>query len=449
MMWELQGSLIQGGQAASGIMPVARLDGGGMWKAALGVVRMWTADQRRSWRAFSAICDGGVQPVAVHVRETFDGPFPTVGGSVYYGEDDVNFSDGSLFSDGSGFHSGAINAYTVGSSNLRATAMAFRIMDGVELKGGEYFSIDHAQLRWRLYRIATAVKSDNIEGSDDYTKVLLHFDSSLLDLSFGGETVFGRVWTAAGNATFDTTNKKFGVASLTLDGTGDYITTPDSPDFTLGTSNHTIDFWFRCTTAGGAFRGLCGQQNSGGTTASSSIRIYRNTSNQIQVDYANGGSTFLSLTSTTTFTNAINPGFHHFAVTRSGNTFRLFIDGVVEDTDTSATSVNDSSEVFGIGVVGANTGAGTWQGNIDEFRFSNGIARWTSAFTVPAKAYGIFWTVTFRPPLREAIDTNVEVNFDAPRCTMRLANANAMDLTLEPPNLADGAVEFMEAMVVP
>lgn len=39
--------------------------------------------------------------------------------------------------------------------------------------------------------------------------------------------------------------------------------------------------------------------------------------------------------------------------------------------------------------------------------------------------------ITFRPPLREATDAGTAVEFDTPKCIMKLATPNAMDLALE------------------
>jgi hypothetical protein len=38
--------------------------------------------------------------------------------------------------------------------------------------------------------------------------------------------------------------------------------------------------------------------------------------------------------------------------------------------------------------------------------------------------------VTFNPPLREAVVDGTQIEFDEPRCTMKLVNAGAMDLNL-------------------
>lgn len=53
--------------------------------------------------------------------------------------------------------------------------------------------------------------------------------------------------------------------------------------------------------------------------------------------------------------------------------------------------------------------------------------------------------VTFNPPLREAVASGVYVEFDRPRCLMRLAKTSSMDLTVQPWTFNSGSLDFVEA----
>lgn len=55
------------------------------------------------------------------------------------------------------------------------------------------------------------------------------------------------------------------------------------------------------------------------------------------------------------------------------------------------------------------------------------------------------WTIKFRPPLREAVAVDELFEFDFPKCVMRLAEANAMDMALEARKFANPNVTFIEA----
>jgi hypothetical protein len=74
--------------------------------------------------------------------------------------------------------------------------------------------------------------------------LLSQFDGSDGDQSnYTAET--GQTVTTFGTAQLDTAEKMFGTASMLLDGNSDYLTVPDSSDWTFGTGDFTIDFWVR------------------------------------------------------------------------------------------------------------------------------------------------------------------------------------------------------------
>lgn len=242
-----------------------------------------------------------------------------------------------------------------------------------------------------IYDISVGNDADN----DQYTKVLLHCDgadasTTFTDTNNGGSA---HTWTAAGNAQIDTAISKFGGAAGLFDGTGDYISTPDHADFTLGTDNFTIDCWFNCTATTGSFRAICGQMDAAATASTVSAFVRRNTSNFITGAVV-VGSTQYTVIGTTTFTDVSNTGWHHVAFVRTGSTLKLFIDGTQQGGDVAVTgSVNDSAEDFAVGRLGEVT-TQDWQGSLDEFRLSVGVARWTGNFTVPTAPYEIIASVT-------------------------------------------------------
>jgi len=54
-------------------------------------------------------------------------------------------------------------------------------------------------------------------------------------------------------------------------------------------------------------------------------------------------------------------------------------------------------------------------------------------------------TVTFNPPLREAIGDETYLEFDRPRCTMRLASPASMNLSVAPWTFNTASVDFVES----
>jgi len=198
-----------------------------------------------------------------------------------------------------------------------------------------------------------------------------------------------KVWTAAGNAQLDTAIFKFAPSALLLDGTGDFITTPDHADFTIGTNPFTIAGFFNNTRAAlGADVYIAGQGDAGVTAAATAWGLRRSPGSFIQF-FVSNGSAFTTITGTTAFTDVLNTGWHHVAVTWDLATLRLFIDGVLEASTAFTGPVNNSNQVMGQGCFGNGFG-NTWQGSLDDFWMHVGLAFWTANFAVPTSAMTTF-----------------------------------------------------------
>lgn len=229
--------------------------------------------------------------------------------------------------------------------------------------------------------------SNRAEGNDAFTKILLHMDGS------NGSTTFTDVcagatphtFTASGNAQISTAQSKFGGAAGLFDGTGDCIRTPDSNDFTLGSGAWTYDLWFNRAGGDGTRRFLFGTASSGGA-GGYTVSMELTAGNVLRAIVSTDGATAnVDFSGTTTFTSS---GWHHAALVRTGNTIKMFVDGTQEGGDKAYSStVNNSINQFGVGSFGEFT-SNMWNGYIDEFRLSVGIARWTANFTPPTRAYG-------------------------------------------------------------
>jgi hypothetical protein len=212
------------------------------------------------------------------------------------------------------------------------------------------------------------------------TKTLLHFNGT------NGSTVFtdelGRTWTAHGGVQIITADKVLGTGSgsFNIDAVS-YIDTPDSDDFTLGSGNFTFDFWVKRNSLGST-QYIFGQRSSDQSAASTSIRAYFGGANKLTVEICAGSSS----NGATSSVAIADTNWHHVAIVRNGNTFKLYFDGVeVASADISGVIANNSTYKFAIGVCG-EVGAAGFDGWIDEFRFSK-VARWTANFTPPVGEY--------------------------------------------------------------
>jgi hypothetical protein len=213
-------------------------------------------------------------------------------------------------------------------------------------------------------------------GIDAYTVLCLHCDGVDASTSFPDSALAPHAVTAVGNAQVDTAQSKFGGASALFDGTGDYLTLDGSADFAFGTGDFTIDFWMCHTGTYNAYEILYDSRPF--ATQGLYPTIYL-ASGQLRyliasVDYITGSSPSTDV-------------WHHIALTRSGTSTRLFVDGIqVGSTLSDSTNyINGASRPM-IAASGPNN-ADSFKGWLDEVRVSKGIARWTTTFTPPTAPY--------------------------------------------------------------
>jgi len=186
-----------------------------------------------------------------------------------------------------------------------------------------------------------------------------------------------------GNTTGSTTQVKFaGSKSVYFDGTGDYIEVPASSLLDVSSSDITIEGYFYTTTT---------------TTKQGVWEFYFDDNNFVRLFYEGDNGNVFRLTLTSSGTQRLNATgttnfsadtWHHIAVTRNHSTgeWKTFIDGN-QDTGASGTesaAVNTSSWNFLIGMDFVSIDR-YWNGYIQDFRFTKGLARYTANFTPPTE----------------------------------------------------------------
>lgn len=222
-----------------------------------------------------------------------------------------------------------------------------------------------------------------LSNADQYTKLLIHSDHPDQSQDITDSSTSSHSITAYGSTHHETDEHKFGGSSIYFDGSGDYLFLSDSSDWDFGSGDFTIDFWVKSNNT--SEQVIIGQSNSSGN-GGFSFCIRKRTWNATDVCLSANGSSWTTMLSTTV---PIDDGvWHHVAVVRNGDTATLYIDGISRYNSAITGDLYDSSNSLAIGRVGEYNGA-YFQGYIDEFRISKGIARWTADFTPPTEPYGI------------------------------------------------------------
>jgi hypothetical protein len=210
--------------------------------------------------------------------------------------------------------------------------------------------------------------------------VLLHMDGSNGSTTFTDSSSSPLTVTANGNAQISTAQSKFGGASGYFDGSGDYLSIPDtSSGFSFGTGDFTYEFWFN-STATNAYSALITRAYSGaggilislnGPTGDGAPEIYWR-------EYVN------ALFFKSSITGLNNGAWHHFAFVRSGTTCYMFIDGQQAASKTGVSTSVGSSTIY----VGNDLeyGGRDFNGYIDDLRITR-VARYNTTFTPPTAAF--------------------------------------------------------------
>jgi hypothetical protein len=198
--------------------------------------------------------------------------------------------------------------------------------------------------------------------------LLCHFDTINSAGRFIDNSRNNFVITSSGNVTVDNNIYKFGGGSAYFDGTGDYLVVPTNSALDFGTGDFTVEGWvlpnsllsdwfiISSSGTGGLFFGFSSATTVGFGWGRTSVAW----------DYRVAGSATVGV-------------WQHVAVTRSGTSMRLFVNGVQSGTTQTV------STAYNLGVTSTTIGS---QGNLyyftgymDELRITKGVARYTANFT--------------------------------------------------------------------
>lgn len=217
-----------------------------------------------------------------------------------------------------------------------------------------------------------------MSGDSHYSNVvlLLHCD----DAAFPDTSSYAHVGVNTGCAA-NTSFKLFGAASLQAQFGSSAVAFTDAPEFNFSTGDWTIELAVYLPSGGAGFTHTVLNKRDAGNHYPYKILI--DSSNVLTVQgLDSGGSQVYALNGGTIATDTwIRVSFQ-----RKVNTFTLFMDGVSTATDTSATALAVTTDPVTVGGSGAPYN-GNFHGEIDEVRFTKGVARYTSNYTPDVSAF--------------------------------------------------------------
>jgi hypothetical protein len=163
----------------------------------------------------------------------------------------------------------------------------------------------------------------------------------------------------------------------------DYLTIPDSADWTFGTDDFTIDTWIRFVVTD---RNQCIWNH--GHDASNRFEFTWSTSLEELNFYATFGGVLKTSQSWSWLPETNRDSWYHLALVRDGNFVTVYIDGVSLGTKDmgSLVSFGDYTATWTIGSLQPYFDGAYFGGYMDAFRIVKGEALWTSAFTPPTTA---------------------------------------------------------------
>lgn len=238
------------------------------------------------------------------------------------------------------------------------------------------------QMQERVFDVITGVASD-----PDFSlvKALLHLDGA--DGSTTITDVTGRAWTANGNAQIDTAQSVFGGASVLLDGSGDYLHTVH--DAALSPN---ADYVFECRirpSVINAIKCIATKRPSSGTATEFVFSI--TAANKLSLTaWTTGGVVVINIAGTTNIQQDV---WQSVAISKSGTTWRIFLDGNVEASGTESGTYGANNQPFWIGRDPTVFPGRDFAGHIDEVRITKGTGSqrpYTAAYTPAGAAFPDF-----------------------------------------------------------
>ncbi len=245
--------------------------------------------------------------------------------------------------------------------------------------------------------VTTSVTTTIEDPYADNVSLLLNGNGTNGSTTFTDSSSYGHTVTPVGDAQISTAQIKFGVSSMYIDGTGDYLSLPDDQSaFDFGTGDFTIECWIYWV--GGANGNLFSQRHAWYTNDTGMTWRINDSNDSISFWHGDGLDGF------TTPSNSISKNtWTHIALTRDSNTFTIWVNGQSEATNTITANMIYYAPVIGR-VQGVN--AAYLNAYLDDYRITKGVARYISNFDPPEVELYLSTTETQQAPVLTDISLN-------------------------------------------
>ena len=210
----------------------------------------------------------------------------------------------------------------------------------------------------------------------DNVSLLMHMDGTNNQISFSNSdsSKYNRQVNRYGDTKLSSDQAYFGTTSAYFDGSGDYLAVPNASDMSFGTGDFTVELWVNIPNYG--------RDNFiFGTT----------TPGKLMIQIINGGQLWMGRHNIVwdvgpghgLYTNIQPNTWAHLAVTRSQGSVRVFVNGSMIGSPVSSSNIYDIDTLL----IGSHDNSSFFNGYMDDLRVTNGIARYTSNFSIPTEAF--------------------------------------------------------------
>ena len=184
--------------------------------------------------------------------------------------------------------------------------------------------------------------------------------------------------TLYGNAKISTAQKKFGTASLLLDGNSDYATfTENGGNDIDGEGNWTVECFWRFVNKTSRLVQEIISKGFG-------FQLYTiNGSLGFALSANNSSTYFINSDGGTTLANDV---WYHLALVKNGTSYKLYLNGTSDLSATSSSNIDTGGYPWFLGTISGAESTYSSDGYMDEVRISK-FARYTANFTAPTEPF--------------------------------------------------------------